>query len=391
MLGSKLGWILSGRTSEIVENSTESSMLIMTHGKGIDNETTFLTCLDKSLPMKPNLEDFWKLESIGINDSPVESDNDVALKKFSEALKYDEGRYTVTWPWKEEQPDLPDNRALALGRLKSLVSRMRNNPELIQKYDDIIIDQREKGIIEKVGSESNSLIKHYIPHHAVVNPTKATTKVRIVYDASAKCRSENRSLNEYLHRGPSLLQNLTGILFRFRLNKIAMVSDIDKAFLQIRLQDDAKDVTRFFWLKDRDKLEVENNIQMYRFCRVPFGIISSPFLLAATIDHHLKNCNNDVSETVRKNIYVDNVITGTQSCQEAVHLYNVSKQVFKGAAMNLRDWMTNSQEVLNEIPTHDRANRENMKVLGLTWFVKEDCLAINSRIKDEHIVSNEQF
>ena len=96
MLSSKLEWILSGRTSEIVENSTESRMLIMTHGKEIDNETTFLTCLDKSLPMKPNLEDFWKLESIGINDSPVESDSDVALKKFSETLKYDEGMYTVT-------------------------------------------------------------------------------------------------------------------------------------------------------------------------------------------------------------------------------------------------------------------------------------------------------
>ena len=92
MLGSKLGWILSARTSEKVENSTESSMLIMTYGKGIDNKTTFLTCLDKSLPMKPNLEDFWKLESIGINDSPIESDNDVALKKFSETLKFDEGK-----------------------------------------------------------------------------------------------------------------------------------------------------------------------------------------------------------------------------------------------------------------------------------------------------------
>ena len=64
--------------------------------------------------MKPNLENFRKLESIDINDSPVESDNDVALKKFSETLKYDEGRDTVTWPCKEEQPDLPDNRILAL-------------------------------------------------------------------------------------------------------------------------------------------------------------------------------------------------------------------------------------------------------------------------------------
>ena len=88
---------------------------------------------------------------------------------------------------------------------------------------------------------------------------------------------------------------------------------------------------------------------MYRFCRVPFGIISSPFLLAATIDCHLKNCNNEVSETIRKNIYVNNVITGALSCQEAVYLYNVFKQVFKGAAMNLRDWLTNSQEVLNEM------------------------------------------
>ena len=75
-------------------------MLIMTHGKGTDNETTFLTCLDKSLPTKPNLEDFWKLESTGINGSPVESNNDVALKKFSVALKYNDGRYTVTCPWK---------------------------------------------------------------------------------------------------------------------------------------------------------------------------------------------------------------------------------------------------------------------------------------------------
>ena len=55
--------------------------------------------------------------------------------------------------------------------------------------------------------------------------------------------------------------------------------------------------------------------------------------------------------------------------------------------MNHRDWMANSQKVLNEIPTHYTANRENMKVLGLTWFVKEDCLAINSQIKDEQIVS----
>ena len=72
--------------------------------------------------------------------------------------------------------------------------------------------------------------------------------------------SESRSLNVCLHRGLILLQNLTGILLRFRLNKIATVADIERTFLQIRLQDDAKDISRFFWLKDREQLEVEYNI-----------------------------------------------------------------------------------------------------------------------------------
>lgn len=115
----KLGWILAGRTSESNEGTAESTIFILMHGKDRYNETTFLTGMDKSLPAKPNIEDFWKLESIGVSDSPIESDNDVALKRFKETLKYEEGRYTVKWPWKEESPDLTENRALALGRLKS--------------------------------------------------------------------------------------------------------------------------------------------------------------------------------------------------------------------------------------------------------------------------------
>ena len=109
MLGSKLGWILSGRTSEITNDTTESSMLIMTYGTEIQKEASMFTEADKSLPLKPNFEDFWRLESIGIADSPVESENRVAFKKFNETLRYEKGRYTVTWPWKDEVPNLPEN------------------------------------------------------------------------------------------------------------------------------------------------------------------------------------------------------------------------------------------------------------------------------------------
>ena len=69
---------------------------------------------------------------------------------------------------------------------------MKNNPVLIQKYDEIIEDQLNKGVIEQVGYDSNDSIKHYIPHHAVINLSKATTKVRSVYDTSAKCKLGNK-------------------------------------------------------------------------------------------------------------------------------------------------------------------------------------------------------
>ena len=102
----------------------------------------------------------------------------------------------MDWPWKQETPSLPENRELAFGRLKSLVSKMKNNPELVKQYDDIIQDQLRFGIIEKVKPLYADGFKHYLPHHAVINLSKTTTKVRVVYDASAKDKKDNKSLNE---------------------------------------------------------------------------------------------------------------------------------------------------------------------------------------------------
>ena len=134
--------------------------------------------------------------------------------------------------------------------------------------------------------------KHYLPHHAVVTPAKTTTKVRVVYNASDKTRQANKSLNECLRRGPVMPPNLCGLLLKFRFSPIAVVGDIEKAFLSVGLQPADRDVTRFLWLKDPNNTNLENNTQIYRSCRVPFGVISSLFLLSATITYHLQKSNN---------------------------------------------------------------------------------------------------
>ena len=58
-------------------------MLILTYGTDINRETNLLTHADNSLPLKPNLEDIWRLESIGIQESPTESDDTKALNRFN--------------------------------------------------------------------------------------------------------------------------------------------------------------------------------------------------------------------------------------------------------------------------------------------------------------------
>ena len=202
LLASKLGWLLSGRTSQYTDGKQEeANMLILTYGTDMESETNLYTNADRSLPTKASLENFWKLETIGIDDSPVDPLDVEVHQSFHDSLQYKDGRYHASWPWKYEHPPLPENRELAFGRLKSLITKMKNNRELATQYDNVIQDQLRLGVIEKVKPGSSDSIKHYIPHHAVVNPFKTTTKVRMVYDASAKTKQENKSLNDCLYRG----------------------------------------------------------------------------------------------------------------------------------------------------------------------------------------------
>ena len=167
----KLGWILTGRTSENEQSANETNMLILTYGT-IIIQTNVFKSIDEVAPRQPDLEDFWNIENIGIFDNPRTTNDKMVKKQFKETLTFEDGRYHVNWPWKEENPDLPINRELALGRLKSNVSRMRNKPEVMKQYDNIIQDQLEKEVIERVNTTNKDCAKHYLPHHAVINPKK---------------------------------------------------------------------------------------------------------------------------------------------------------------------------------------------------------------------------
>ena len=169
----------------------------------------------------------------------------------------------------------------------SLLRRLSVKPDVSRQYNDVIREQLKQGIIEPIDQgTTNGVGKvHYIPHHEVIRVDKETTKLRVVYDASAKAQSTTPSLNDCLYAGPPLSSIIYDILLRFRVHKVAMSGDIEKAFLNISVDPRDRDYLRFLWVDDTGSKHP--NLQVYRFARVAFGISSSPFLLNATIRHHL--------------------------------------------------------------------------------------------------------
>ena len=148
-------------------------------------------------PLDEILHSFWNLESLG-----VDSKADSVLEEFMQTVQFMNGKYEVSLPWKDSHPMLPDNFQLSKKQLDGLIKRLRHDSEVLREHDYIIQSQRSQGIVEEVNpqEESTNGQIHYLPHHAVVRRDKSTTKVHVVYDASA--RSTGCSLNECLHKGP---------------------------------------------------------------------------------------------------------------------------------------------------------------------------------------------
>lgn len=115
---SKLGWILGGRYFANSDSTSTPSLLVGTPGiapEGMKTTAHMFSNVDSSLVHKPNLDIFWNLESIGIVDSPLNTDDKRAMEIFNNTVKFDNGRYLVSWPWKESNPLLPENYQLAVG------------------------------------------------------------------------------------------------------------------------------------------------------------------------------------------------------------------------------------------------------------------------------------
>ncbi|MCA4774575.1 hypothetical protein IHO13_05250, partial [Wolbachia endosymbiont of Mansonella perstans] len=195
-------------------------------------------------------------------------------------------------------------------------------------------------------------------------------------------------MNNVLYRGPTTLPDLAGVLLRFRMMKNVIIADIEKAFLQLELHPSDRNCTRFLWLKDIQGEITKENLACYRFQRVPFGIIASPFLLSATLNYHLETYGSATALEIKKNLYVDNVILPVKGTQEAFKIYKEMKDIFKNASMNIREFFSNDNDFNKLIPENDRAEvSQTKKILGINWNPVTDSIGIVLKPWDSSVLT----
>ena len=152
------------------------------------------------------------------------------------------------------------NEAQSRVRLNSLFRRMSRSVKESYMYDAIIKEQLDMGIIEEAPTQPTGSRTFYMPHKPVIRDNATSTKVRMVFHASAKPSPETFSVNECMNNGRQTQPLLWDILIRSRVAPVCAASDIAKALLQVELHIEDRNAFRFLY-RNEDGVETH-----YRFC-----------------------------------------------------------------------------------------------------------------------------
>ena len=186
------------------------------------------------------------------------------------------------------------------------------------------------------------------------------------------------SLNDFLWKGPNLTNSLVEILLGFRLHRIGLTADIEKALLQVKIKEEDRRYLRFYYLRNpEDEDQGNGQLAVYHFNVNIFGSRATSFILAAVSKHHLKKYNLEhTALDIGRNILVDNLVTGTDTEEESKTSFKRTRKIFQEASMNIREWTSNHPNIMNHVEQQGIAGKRDTNVLGLQWTTKEDQLSL---------------
>ena len=292
------------------------------------------------------------------------------------------GRFVVPLPRKPDAKPLGESRSQAVRRFLSLEHSLRCKGQftdfnaVMQEYFDL----KHAESVPSVDLNKPPESVFYLPMHAVRKELSATTKIRAVFDASAKS-STGVSLNDTLLVGPTIHPLLVDVLLRFQLHRVALTADVSRMYRAVMLPESDRDFHRFVWRQNPDE-----PLQDYRMTRVTFGISASSFAANMAVKQNALDFVLKyplAAKIVDESFYVDDALTGADTVEEAIETQTQLQGLFSQAGFLLLKWPWNSNEstvlqhispdLLESNSTHVISDPEEYtKTLGLEWNTSMD-------------------
>uniref|UniRef100_A0A8D8QZ38 Integrase catalytic domain-containing protein n=1 Tax=Cacopsylla melanoneura TaxID=428564 RepID=A0A8D8QZ38_9HEMI len=339
-----------------------------------ERSTFFVSAREEDISCQ--LQKFWALEEVGPAPITVDKDDQLCEDHFIATHTRDNnGRYVVKLPVKDTLTG--SNRAKALRMFYQLEKRLDKNPTMKQMYSENLQTYLDSDHMEEAKKPSD----WFLSHHGVHRETSSTTKLRVVFNPNLVTTS-GQTLSQVLHVGPKLQLDIQNLLVIFRLNNVALLCDVQAMYRCIMLAPEDRAYQHIFWRNN-----TQENVKEYELKTVTFGLGPSPFLAQRVIKQLAvdeKEKFPSASSVIQESIYVDDIVTGSDSVQAARELRNELIHLMKAGGFHLRKWASSHPEVLDDLASDlcetpkQLAHTDAIKVLGIQWCPKKDafCYAV---------------
>lgn len=318
---------------------------------------------------------FWEIHEMNV-PLPFTPDEELCESHFSEThTRSSTGRYIVRLPFKPEHRPINSSMNIALSRLQAMERKFAVNSSFRDQYCgfmDEYLSLHHMEVIPPDQIQNNRCF--YLPHHAVLKESSTSTKLRVVFDASANSTS-GVSLNNALLVGPTIQDDLYQIILRFRMHRYVITADIEKMYRQVLVHTDDIDYQRIVWRR-----EVKSPVEHFRLKTVTYGTASAPYLATKSLQQ-LGEDNKEVfptaSEIIKRDFYVDDLMTGSNDLSETIRLQQQLISILDSGGFPLRKWASNSHELLAQVPVQYREVDsvdifKSIKTLGIHWSPLSD-------------------
>ncbi|XP_018568077.1 uncharacterized protein LOC108908506 [Anoplophora glabripennis] len=297
------------------------------------------------------------------------SDEEIACESsFREnTRRASHGRFIVSMPLKQPPQCLGESQAQTINRFYSTERKLAKNPKLKERYVEFMGECEKSGHMSLVENNVGN-IEYFMPHHGVVREESKTTKLRVVFDASAPS-TNGISLNNIQRVGPVLQDDLFSILLRFRKRTYVISADIAKMYRQVLIEPGQRCLQKIIWRPNPSEA-----LKMYSLNTVTYGQACASFLAIRCIFELVRECEANkpkIADIIRRNFYVDDLLTGADTAMEALQIANDVYKVLKSGSFELRKWYSNQPDIIKNLAGGtdcgilEFASDENTKTLGL--------------------------